>query len=71
MATPNQNQKLIRVTILTKKLDTLTQSEFTEYWRNNHLKIILGVPIVRKKKFVKHLQVILPLDRISFLHADG
>jgi hypothetical protein len=54
-----QAQKLVRITILIKKVDTLTRSEFNEHWRNKHPKIFLSVPIVQKN-IVKYSQVFSP-----------
>ncbi|TVY13897.1 hypothetical protein LARI1_G006213 [Lachnellula arida] len=51
---------VVRVTLLIKKLDTLTDEEFHNYWKGPHAQIFLGVPIV-KEKILK-----FSLTRITF-----
>jgi hypothetical protein len=65
-----QNQKFIRITILIKKVDRLTHSEFNEYWRNKHPKVFLSVPIAQKN-IVKYSQVISPGGIELFMLTGG
>lgn len=48
--------KLVRLTILIQKLDSLTYEEFHDYWTNEHPKIWLSAAIV-KKNVVNYSQV--------------
>ncbi|EHL02568.1 Dimeric alpha+beta barrel [Glarea lozoyensis ATCC 20868] len=49
-------QKAVKITIMFKKLDTITNEEFHSHWSNVHPKIFLGVKIVQEKiiKYAQH-----------------
>jgi hypothetical protein len=64
-----QTQKLVRTTILIKKIDMLSHSEFNAYWRKNHPKIFLSIPIVQKN-IVKYSQVISTPEGNGIVHAN-
>ena len=50
----------VRITILLKKLDTISTEEFNYYWSQQHPSIFLSVPIVRQN-----------LTRYSQFHVDA
>ena len=47
---------LVHLTILVKKLDTISDADFHKYWSTEHPKIWLDVSVV-KEKVVKYSQV--------------
>ena len=53
--------KQVKLTILIKKLDTLSTEEFHHYWRVEHPKAWLSVAIV-KANVLKYSQVCIPLS---------
>jgi hypothetical protein len=50
------SQKAVKITIMFKKLDSITNEEFHSHWSNVHPKIFLGVKIVQEK-VIKYAQV--------------
>lgn len=56
----------VHLTILIKKLDTISDADFHTYWSTSHPKIWLSVKVV-KEKVVKYSQVCL---RCSFLNLS-
>ncbi len=58
--------KLVRLTILIQKLDSITYDEFHNYWKNEHPKAWLSVAIVQKN-VVNYSQVCMsPPPHIDF-----
>lgn len=49
----------VRLAILLKKKQGLTNEEFLGYWLNNHAKLFSSLEIV-KKNLLKYEQVLLP-----------
>ncbi|KAI2610223.1 uncharacterized protein GGS25DRAFT_521032 [Hypoxylon fragiforme] len=55
MASTTGSDGLVKLTVFLKKRDDISHEEFHKYWDNEHAKIFLSVPIV-KKNVVKYTQ---------------